>query len=556
MTTTNEPSTEYSTSSTPSSPSTPSCDPDYFARLKCVGKGIEARAQYNKDNEAALTTARTRYDAARGLYTTARTTAQPVLAQAQKDLDKVFERLDCMLDTDVKQKLEAAADQVGQRLRSKRWGCYLTTDCDFEDDVRNCPPKDVPSRIADIQRRTKEAEDFFAVRIEEPTKVGERVTKLQAEIADLTNKVNSDPAPADLPKLYADALVARLHYDMVWDGFDSVDDYMNCLCTALNCIFGGHTAISRLKQKEAVAMCWAERQAETEQQLQDDPAQAVLDLYAQPSDNGSPGTGGYGAPTGGYGEPPAPRGGYQPPPESDEPKPPQGYQPTPPQGYPPGPSPEYKPEPRRGYQPTPPPAYRPQPPQGYPGPPPEYKPEPPQGYPPTPPPAYRPQPPQGYPPEPPPEYKPEPPQGYPPTPPPEYKPEPPQGYPPEAGYDGEPHDDNGYDVSDDDAGYGEPVGQCGEPQPEPPSYGQPQPGSYGQRPPQAGGYGQRQPDDTPEQPSAPSAQTRTTSRTGRRTADPGQGGADVGTPGEAGARRRGGTSSGRRRTQNPTSDQG
>jgi hypothetical protein len=319
MTTTTDPGAGYAP--TPG-PTTPGCDPDQFARLKCVAEGIAARAKYNADTLDALTTAQTRYDAARGLYTKARDDAAPLLAQARKDLDKAIERLDCLLDDDVKQQLGAAAEEVGQQLRATGWGCYLCTDCDFDDDVRNCPPSDVPSRIADIQRRTKEAEDFYAVRIEEPTRIGERVTKLQADIADLAAKVGNDPAPADLPKLYAAALVANLHYDMVWDGFDSVDDYMDCLCTALNCIFGGHNAISRLTQKQAVAVCWAKRKADAEKKLEDDPAQAVLDLYTHPEEQGD----GYGtqAPPPDYPQPPTrypsqtpPQSGYTQQPPAD-----------------------------------------------------------------------------------------------------------------------------------------------------------------------------------------------------------------------------------------------
>jgi hypothetical protein len=304
-------------------PPRPDCDPDLLDSLPCEAKGIEARAQYNKDHEAALTQARAQYDGAREAYAAARASAGPLVAEARQQLEKLLEQLDCLIgDADELRKLERAWRKVKAELKAHdKWGCYLTTDCDFDDDVQDCPLEDVPSRIADIARRVGEAEAFFAVLVEEPTKLADRVAKVQAEIADIDAKVKAGPTPEDQLALYAAALVARLHLNTIWGGFRDVDEYMDCLCGALTCSFKGHAAISELMQQQAVEACREQSAAAYLTWLREHTAEAVMAEYhrmsAEYGDGGQqpPDDGGYGddeppdGGDGGYGQGEPPDGG-------------------------------------------------------------------------------------------------------------------------------------------------------------------------------------------------------------------------------------------------------
>jgi hypothetical protein len=288
----------------PASPAQPcpECDPGLLDSLPCAAKGIEARAQYNKDHEEALGQARTQYDGARKAYTTARTGASPLVTDARQQLEKLLEQLDCMIgDPHTIKKLERAWKKVRAELKAHdKWGCYLTTDCNFDDDIQDCLAEDLPSRIADIERRVGEAEDFFTVLTQEPANLTDRVTKAQAGIADIDAKVKAGPAPEDLPELYAAALVAQLHLDVVWGGWRDVNQYMDCLCGALTCSFRGHAAISELTQRLAVEDCRQQSAADYLTQLRENTAQAVMAEYLRVS-----AAYGDGAPqpsNGGYGE--------------------------------------------------------------------------------------------------------------------------------------------------------------------------------------------------------------------------------------------------------------
>jgi hypothetical protein len=307
-------------------PARPGCDPDLLDSIPCEAKGIEARAQYNKDHEAALTQARAQYDAARDAYAKARAAAGPLVAAARQQLEKLLEQLDCLIgDADELGKVERAWEVIREELEEHAtWGCYRSIDCDFEDDVRDCPVEDIPARIADITRRVGEAESFFAELVQEPTRLADRVTKAQAEIADIDAKVKDGPTPEDALALYASALVARWHLDTIWSGFRDVDDYMDCLCGALTCSYRGHAAISELMQQQAVEACQQVSAATHLTWLRDHTADAVMAEYqrmaagygeggeGEPPDGGGYGEGGEGEPPdgGGYGE-----GGQEEPPD-------------------------------------------------------------------------------------------------------------------------------------------------------------------------------------------------------------------------------------------------
>jgi hypothetical protein len=237
----------------------PNCDPEVLDDYTCAAKGIQEQAAYNAAHLQALDAARTQYKGARKAYGAAWDTARPLLVESKKQLDKLIEQLECLIDkAKTVNRLRRAFDRVEERLEKcgDLSGCYCRTDCDFDEEVRDCPSEELAARIADIEERTKEAEACFADLIQEPTKLTERVTTVRAEIADIATKVSGNPLTTDFVRLYAAALVARRHLMTVQRGFDDVNAYVDCICQVLACMLKGHAAIAELKRREAVHNCY------------------------------------------------------------------------------------------------------------------------------------------------------------------------------------------------------------------------------------------------------------------------------------------------------------
>jgi hypothetical protein len=293
------------------------CDPDLLDAIKCRAKGLQARADYNAQHLAALDKAREQYEGSRAAYTAARTAATPLVEQAKSDLKCLIERLECLIDEDedarreIVEKVRKAFWEVQERIRGcgSKIGCYLDDDCDF-DDVQDCKPYDVPARLADITRRTKDAEACFADLIAIPAKLPKDVTALQAEVTAISDGANGDPSRDVLIGLYAAALVARQHANEIWRGFDNVNEFVDCVCHALTCMLRGHTAIAILTGMLAVEQCKRESREAACELLRTKTAEQVVAAYLRRQRGGAPAVAAESSgPGGGGGQAPAPSGG-------------------------------------------------------------------------------------------------------------------------------------------------------------------------------------------------------------------------------------------------------
>jgi hypothetical protein len=236
----------------------PGCDPGLLDELTCRAERIAAEAAYNASIMEELTQARTRYNGARAAYSGARDPAEVQVRDLGQQLRQVIDQLKCLVNDDrTIARLDRAFREVERRLADcgDQSGCYFQDDCDFDAAVRDCRPEDVAGRIADIDRRVKAAKAAFDDLIAEPTKLPERVTALQAEIAAIVASMADDSRSVDFKRLYAAALVARRHRYEVWRGFENTNTYVDCLCRTLTCQVRGHAAISTLKGVEAEEKC-------------------------------------------------------------------------------------------------------------------------------------------------------------------------------------------------------------------------------------------------------------------------------------------------------------
>ncbi|HEX3961836.1 MAG TPA: hypothetical protein VHZ03_35295 [Trebonia sp.] len=300
------------------------CDPGLLDDLKCQAYGIQEQAAYNSAHGKELDDARKAFDAARDAYNSARHKAKPIVDELRCQLDELEDRIRCQLDRRDVECIDRAFGRVVERLNrcGHGRGCCCDEPCDFDDEVRDCDPDEVPGRLAMIEHRTKEASDCFWDLIGEgtvvpppppPTTPTTSSTTPPATTSPVTTTPPTTPAspaaattpaapaaaaqaapatPATTPpatpppaltarvaalkadideiskatadgswepvKLYAAVLVARRHLRHVWRGFRNVNEYMDCLCQALTCMIKGHAAIGELTRLAAVNRCFRE----------------------------------------------------------------------------------------------------------------------------------------------------------------------------------------------------------------------------------------------------------------------------------------------------------
>ena len=85
------------------------------------------------------------------------------MADARRQLEELEDRVRCQLDGCDVERIDTAFGRVVERLNrcGHERGCCCDGDCDYDDEVRDCDPDDVPGRLAKIERRTKEAAECF-----------------------------------------------------------------------------------------------------------------------------------------------------------------------------------------------------------------------------------------------------------------------------------------------------------------------------------------------------------------------------------------------------------
>ena len=318
-------------------PAEPGCDPAVIDDLKCKARGIAEQAAYNATYQDLIEKAKTDYDTARKDYRTKRNDAALKVQDMRHQIKHLIERIRHMIEQDrVVRCLDQAFGEIVDDLNScdGKTGCCAPADCDFPTDTAGMAYEDLVALIATYQRRANESKDCFTVLIAEPAALEKRVGEYKIEIDNINTALNADPATTDLKRVYASALVAARHVDLVWNGFEEVNDFVDCLCSALKCWTKGSVAVSILTGAKAIEDCKRESKQAHCTDLQTNTVDEILAMYdkicppqSAPEDQGY----GYGEPAGGvYGEPPG--GGYGEPPGGGYGEPPGGgYGQPPPQ---------------------------------------------------------------------------------------------------------------------------------------------------------------------------------------------------------------------------------
>jgi hypothetical protein len=270
-----------------SSPECPDCDPDLFDDHKCRREGIKAQADYNDTAGPVLEQAAKDYETARKAYRDKRMEIDKEVKDLGEEIGQLIDRIKCLIKDDgVIDCLDKAYRCVVRKLKDCKHdgGCCSTGPCDYdgtcpEDDKHHVDYNELVRKISDYERRLKEEKDCFDLLKGEPDALKGRLDKVQAEIEAVKATLGGDQDKVDLKKLYVDALVARRHLALLWNGFDSVQAYIDCLCRSLTCWIKASEALSALQCCLAVEDCKKRTREEYCQRLNDDTAVEILLAY-------------------------------------------------------------------------------------------------------------------------------------------------------------------------------------------------------------------------------------------------------------------------------------
>ena len=258
------------------------CDPYLVDRLACQVEGIAARAKYNETNQPALVTAKTTYDTIRKDYREKRSGVALQVQDLRHTIKHLVERIKCL----IKQKrviecVDEAYSAVVEQLETCGFpaGCCADDECEFDTDCTDVDYDDLVKRITRYEKHADRAKDCFTKLLAEPAALVARVDARKKDIDDLNAVLTADSPTTDLRDVYARAKVVRYQIQHIWNGFDEIRDYVDCLCRALTCWTKGSAAISVLTGVRAEWDCERKTVDTRCADLRDHTVDAILTEY-------------------------------------------------------------------------------------------------------------------------------------------------------------------------------------------------------------------------------------------------------------------------------------
>ncbi|MEV7888931.1 hypothetical protein ACWD3I_20135 [Streptomyces sp. NPDC002817] len=255
------------------------CDTSGLDALKCEAEGIKKQAEVTAAAATAVGQRRTKYDAARNLYTHAREDAAKSVDASRALAEQLVDRLKCMIDdARVVQRMKDAHQVVREKVEDcgRSTGCCVDDDCEFDTDVAEVPLGELHARLADAQHHITQAEKCFDDLVIEPEQLTKRVTDAKSELAKIGEEMGKDPKGTALERLYARLLIAKQQLDDAWRGFAGPNEYMDCLCRALTCELRAWQARAVFEAAIAVAECRSKAEEERCQTLEENLVEELL----------------------------------------------------------------------------------------------------------------------------------------------------------------------------------------------------------------------------------------------------------------------------------------
>lgn len=262
-------------------PETSGCEPG-VDELNCIAEGDAAKSAYHRGFKADLDKAKADYETARESYADARRKSAPLVADLQNQIKHLLERIRCQIEQKrIWRCLDDAWCEVQRELKCcpQPTGCCIG-ECEFPiADLDKKSTDELTAVIADYQQQIDAAKKCFADLLGEATRLTDEVEAAKKAVADLNAVLSGDQATLDLKKAYAEALVADWKVDSIWNGFNHVQDYVDCLCQALTCWTKGCSAVYVLVGAQAVAACKDKAKQERCAKLRSETAKQILARY-------------------------------------------------------------------------------------------------------------------------------------------------------------------------------------------------------------------------------------------------------------------------------------
>jgi hypothetical protein len=237
------------------------CDLEAVEDQACSAKRFQKQADVANESLAQLTEFKTKFGTARNDYQAARDAAQADIAAARTQLKDVLGQLRCRLDDHTEECLKDARDKVVDQIRecAGEPGCCVG-ECEFDSSPGDDDAAALSGRIERYRREVKKASECFKSLIAEQAALPVRAKALRDAVAAIAAEVAAENPAKDWARLYARALVARwqLRKEQLWQGFPTVNAYVDCLCAALTCALKGWEAIAILEGTKAEMDCKAE----------------------------------------------------------------------------------------------------------------------------------------------------------------------------------------------------------------------------------------------------------------------------------------------------------
>jgi hypothetical protein len=260
------------------------CDLGAIEDLSCNVKRFQRQAEVAAESLTILTDARAKFGTARADYQAARDATQADVRDAKTQLDETVETLECKIDDSDEECVRRALDKVITAIRecAGEPGCCAGPD-DF-DSAWECdqePLSALAGRIDQYRKDVAVSTDCFAALIKEQADLPARAASIKAEVASIAADLCADGNAKDLVRLYVRALVAKwqLKPKQLWKGYNTVNDYVDCLCTSLTNAMHGWEAIAILEGIRAECECKATGKAAACEKKQGDIVAEVLAEY-------------------------------------------------------------------------------------------------------------------------------------------------------------------------------------------------------------------------------------------------------------------------------------
>ena len=259
------------------------CDLDEIDALTCKAKKIQKQAEVTTESLETLDARRADFKAAKDAYTAAWAAAKADVDAATAKLTPLRKELACRLPEQSRQCLVEVWEKVKAEIHecTGEQGCRRF-DCDFNESVTEADTEATLSgRISELRQKAEELDSYFGDLVKEQTKLPANAAAAKKLVDTLATDAAADTGAKDSLKLYARAVVAEWTIANVWDGFTSIQNYLDCLCQVLTCLLKVWKAIVALEGARAERKCGDERKQERCDTLRTDPVDEILARYAK-----------------------------------------------------------------------------------------------------------------------------------------------------------------------------------------------------------------------------------------------------------------------------------